>query len=77
MDLRRIDVLRVTYEDKIEEFYEEDIIKVTIRNTFGDIEKKGRLSSIDTREITLDCSKEYETDIETINFRDISKVERA
>lgn len=75
MELRRIDVLRVTYENKIEEFHEGDIVKVAIRNVFGDKEKKGKLISIDTLEITLDCSKEYEQNIETIRFLDISKIE--
>jgi len=75
MELRRIDVLRVTYESIIEEFHEGDIVKVAIRNVFGDKEKKGKLISIDTLEITLDCSKEYEQNIETIRFLDISKIE--
>lgn len=75
MDLRRIDVLRVTYENKIEEFHKGDIIKVTIRNPWGDIEKKGRLALIDTLEITLDCSKEYKKNIEVIKLGDISKIE--
>lgn len=75
MDLRRIDVLRVTYENKIEEYHEGDIIKVAVRNVWGDIEKKGRLSLIDTLEITLDCSKEYKKNIEVIKFGDISKIE--
>jgi len=67
-ELRRIDVL--LNEETKEEFHEEDIVKVTTKGTYGS-ENIGRISCVDTLEMTLDMSKEYNNYTRKIEYKNI------
>jgi hypothetical protein len=70
-DLRRIDVL---LNEKTEERFNcGDIVKISTYGTFSR-ELIGRIAWIDTLELLLDMSKEYENKTEKIKFEDIGTI---
>ncbi len=70
-DLRRIDVL--LNEKTKERFDRGDIVKI---NTYGSFSREliGRIAWIDTLELLLDMSKEYENKTEKIKLVDIGTI---
>lgn len=73
-NLRRIDVL--LNEETGEEFHEGDIIKISTGVIPYLREIIGKISCIETLEITLDRSKEYKSYVDRIKFEDISKIKK-
>lgn len=72
-DLRRIDVL--LNESTEEEFHNGDIVKI-ITSWNSHTEFIGKLVWIETSELTIDMSKEYESFTKKFKFDDIAKIEK-
>ena len=70
--MRRVDALR--YKDDV--FFENDIVNIT----YGYHPKrliKGRIYTIDTLELKLDCSEVYGSHIVTFKYEDIRDIDHA
>lgn len=74
-NLRRIDVL--LNEDTGERFDENDIVKIHT-GSYSTYAKNyiGKLVCIDTLQITLDMSKEYNNNVKEFKFDEIDKIEK-
>lgn len=72
-ELRRIDVL--LNEETGERFDEGDIIKITTSGTYSK-EYVGAIKYIETLKLTLDMSKEYNSNTTEIQYEDILRIDK-
>ena len=78
IQFRENDVVEILYEIfKVNEENEmNDRNKMNIINEISKISKKclGRINFIDTNDVEIDASKEYESNIENIRYKDIKSI---
>lgn len=72
MELRRIDVLLDKKTN--EEFHKGDIVKITVKSSYNR-EYIGKVTWIETLEITLDTSEKYNSNECKIKYDDILEIE--
>ena len=78
IQFRKNDVVEIIYEifEISEENEMNDRNKMNIINEISKISKKclGRINFIDTNDVEIDASKEYESNIENIRYKDIKSI---
>jgi hypothetical protein len=75
MKIESISIIEVKTESNTLQLRSGDIVSVLLKDDTAinpcDCTIRGRIIFIDTEDIELDCSKEYESNIRTIRFKDI------
>ncbi len=72
-ELRRIDVL--LNEDTGERFDKGDIVKITTNGTYSRVHI-GRIDCIDTLQLTLDMSKDYQSYTNKFKYDEILRIDK-
>lgn len=72
MKIESVDILEVTNDEgAINQFRRNDVVEII---TFDDKCYIGKITFVDMQSLEIDASKEFESDIKSINYKDIESI---